>query len=161
MVESDPTGTDDKPLEEEKFEELANSEEEEERPELDIPFNERKLLTQPFDVIVGSLEQQIKDGALILQDEFQRRRVWDDREASRLIESLLLNVPVPVCYFAELEDASTAGQKRPFITGSILAVLGARVPARFVASAFRIAKRIERPDLRIQPLRVVHHLPGL
>ena len=44
MVESDPTGTDDKPLEEEKFEELANSEEEEERPELDIPFNERKLL---------------------------------------------------------------------------------------------------------------------
>jgi hypothetical protein len=69
MVESDPTGTDDKPLEEEKFEEPANSEEEEERPELDIPVNERKLLTQPFDFIVGSLEQQIKDGALILQDE--------------------------------------------------------------------------------------------
>ena len=48
MAESDPTGTDDRPLEEEKFEDLTSSEEEEERPELDIPFNERKLLTHPL-----------------------------------------------------------------------------------------------------------------
>src|ERR1700730_16178550 len=103
MVDTDSSGTDDKPLDEQMFEE-PDTAEEEDRPELDIPLNERKLLTQPFDFIVGSLEQQIKDGALILQDEFQRRRVWDDRKSSRLIESLLLNVPVPVCYFAELED---------------------------------------------------------
>lgn len=70
-------------------------EEGQQRPELSIPLKERKLVTQPFDFIVSSLEQQIKDNSLLLQDEFQRRRVWDDTKSSRLIESLLLNVPIP------------------------------------------------------------------
>jgi hypothetical protein len=86
-----------------------------ERPEFAIPVKDRKLLTQPFDFIVGSLEQQIKEDALRLQDEFQRRRVWDETKASRLVESLLLNVPIPVCYFAELEDGTYSvidGQQR-------------------------------------------------
>lgn len=87
----------------------------EQRPELHIPPRERKLVTQPFDFIVSSLEQQIRDASLILQDSFQRRRVWDDTKASRLIESLLLNVPIPVCYFAELDDGTYSvidGQQR-------------------------------------------------
>jgi hypothetical protein len=37
---------------------------------------------------------------------YQRQYVWDDSKASRLIESLLLNVPIPVCYFAENADGS-------------------------------------------------------
>ena len=49
--------------------------EDEDRPALDVAPKDRKLLTQPFDFIVGSLEGQIKDGDLILQDDFQRRRV--------------------------------------------------------------------------------------
>jgi hypothetical protein len=36
---------------------------------------------------------------------FQREYVWDNAKASRLIESLLLNIPIPVLYFAETEDA--------------------------------------------------------
>src|SRR5438132_381932 len=115
MVESDISDSAAMPLKEEPFEEPDTSEDEEDRPELDIPLNERKLLTQPFDFIVGSLEQQIKDGGLVLQDEFQRRVVWDDRKSSRLIESLLLNVPIPVCYFSEAEDGSYSvidGQQR-------------------------------------------------
>ncbi len=85
------------------------------RPELAIPPKDRKLVTQPFDFIVGSLEEQIADGQLILQDEFQRRQIWDLKKSSRLIESLLLNVPIPVCYFAELEDGAYSvidGQQR-------------------------------------------------
>ncbi|MBK1986223.1 DUF262 domain-containing protein [Sphaerospermopsis aphanizomenoides BCCUSP55] len=84
---------------EEKFEE----EEEERRPELDIPPKDRKLITHPYDFIIRSLKDQVDDETLVLADKFQRRRVWDDTKASRLIESLLLNVPIPVCYFAELE----------------------------------------------------------
>ena len=30
--------------------------------------------------------------------------VWDENKQSKLIESLYLNIPIPVCYFAELED---------------------------------------------------------
>ena len=90
-------------------------EEEEPRPELVIAAKDRKLITQPFDFIVGSLEEQIADGQLILQDEYQRRQIWDAKKSSRLIESLLLNVPIPVCYFAELGDGAFSvidGQQR-------------------------------------------------
>jgi len=84
--------------------EPERGEDDEERPALDVPPRDRKLLTQPFDFIVGSLKRQIEDKDLILRDDFQRRQVWDNKKASALIESLLLNVPIPVCYFAELDD---------------------------------------------------------
>jgi hypothetical protein len=76
---------------------------------------ERKLFTHPYDFSIRLLKEQIDDGTLVLADDFQRRRIWDDSKASRLIESLLINVPIPVCYFAELEDGSCSvidGQQR-------------------------------------------------
>ena len=96
-------------------EEEFEIEEEEECPELDIPTQHRQLITHPYDFIIRSLKSQVDDGTLILADKFQRRQVWDLTKCSRLIESLLLNVPIPVCYFAELEDGSYSvidGQQR-------------------------------------------------
>jgi hypothetical protein len=107
--------TGEQPYLEETFDDNDEVDGEGSRPELHIPLRERKLVTQPFDFIVSSIEQQIKDRSLLLQDHFQRRRVWDDTKASRLIESLLLNVPIPVCYFAETEDGAYSvidGQQR-------------------------------------------------
>ena len=92
------------PLEAEPLEDDDEAPDEESTPALDVPPKDRKLVTQPFDFIVGSLENQIKAKDLILQDDFQRRKVWTDRKASSLIESLLMNVPIPVCYFAEIND---------------------------------------------------------
>lgn len=90
---------------------------EEETPLFDdgTPPRDRKLQTNPFDFIVSSINSQIEDGSIVLQDQFQRRRVWNDIKASRLIESLILNVPIPVCYFAEIDDGAYAvvdGQQR-------------------------------------------------
>lgn len=85
------------------------------QPIIDDRGKDRKLFTHPYDFIIRSLKDQVDDGTLILADDFQRRRVWDDTKASRLIESLLINVPIPVCYFAELEDGSYSvidGQQR-------------------------------------------------
>lgn len=92
--------------------------EEEEHLESDrsiLSDKERKLFTHPYDFSIRLLKEQVDDGTLVLADDFQRRRIWDDRKASRLIESLLINVPIPVCYFAELEDGSCSvidGQQR-------------------------------------------------
>ena len=89
--------------------------EESERPPLEIAPKDRKLVTHPYDFIIRSLKDQIEDGTLILADKFQRRRVWEESKASRLVESLLLNVPIPVCYFAELEQGGYSvidGQQR-------------------------------------------------
>ena len=68
-----------------------------------------RLFTQPYDLVVTSLLGQIEDGTVHLRHiserpKFQRRYVWSDRLASRLVESILLNVPIPPCYFAQNQD---------------------------------------------------------
>lgn len=83
---------------------------------LDLGQEARRLVTQPYDLSVQTLVDNVKTGRLMLSDvPYQRGYVWDDAKASRLIESLLLNVPIPVCYFAENPDGSLEvidGQQR-------------------------------------------------
>ncbi|AEK46601.1 hypothetical protein RAM_40670 [Amycolatopsis mediterranei S699] len=73
---------------------------------MDLSTDDRKLVTQPYDLGVKGISDDIARGRLKLAIEYQRKYVWDQSKASRLIESLLLNVPIPVCYFAEDEDGS-------------------------------------------------------
>ena len=61
----------------------------------------RRVVSQPYDLSIQTLVEQIDDKGLVLATDFQRNYVWDEAKASRLIESLLLNIPIPVCYFAE------------------------------------------------------------
>ena len=75
-----------------------------EEDDFSFPPAERKVVTQPVDLSVSTLADQWKDNILILP-EIQREYVWDRGKASRLIESLLLNIPIPVLYFAETEQA--------------------------------------------------------
>lgn len=42
---------------------------------------------------------QLKDGDLDLAPDFQRRYVWKPKQKSRLIESILLGIPLPSFYF--------------------------------------------------------------
>lgn len=69
-----------------------------------FPPAERKVVTQAYDLSVQTLEEKWENGDLLLPD-IQREYVWDNPRASRLVESLLLNIPIPVLYFAETEDA--------------------------------------------------------
>lgn len=69
----------------------------------DFPPPERKVITQPYDLSIKSLVEQWDDESLELP-EMQREYVWDNPRASRLIESLLLNIPIPVLYFAETDE---------------------------------------------------------
>jgi hypothetical protein len=74
----------------------------------ETPLQDRRLVTQPYDIVINSLLDQITDGTLHLRPlsdrpSFQRRYVWPPRLASRLIESILLNVPIPPCYLSQNE----------------------------------------------------------
>ena len=76
---------------------------------------DRRLITQPYDLAVSDLVSQVKSGNLKLNPVYQRRYVWDDKKASKLVESLLINVPIPVCYLAEEKDSTRTtidGQQR-------------------------------------------------
>jgi hypothetical protein len=91
------------------------------------PTDERRLVTQSYDLSVSTLIEQWKDGTLKLP-EIQREYVWNNTKASRLIESLLLNVPIPVLYLAE------SGDKYDIIDGHqrVASVV------RFVENEFRL-----------------------
>jgi hypothetical protein len=86
------------------------------------PVQNRRLVTQPYDLVITALLDQIKEGTLHLRPiserpTFQRRYIWPDRLASRLVESILLNIPLPPCYLAQNEDYELDvidGQQRIF-----------------------------------------------
>jgi len=53
------------------------------------------------------LFDRIRHGEIDLQPEFQRKdRIWPLKDKSRLIESMLLGLPIPVFYFAENSSPS-------------------------------------------------------
>jgi hypothetical protein len=47
-----------------------------------------------------------KKGKLVVDPEWQRQYVWDRRRASRLIESLIIDLPIPVIYLAINDQGS-------------------------------------------------------
>ncbi|PST89014.1 DUF262 domain-containing protein [Photobacterium sp. NCIMB 13483] len=56
---------------------------------------------------VSLLFDRINHDEIDLQPEFQRKdRIWPKKDKSRLIESILLGLPIPVFYFAENSDLS-------------------------------------------------------
>lgn len=72
-------------------------------------LKDRKVITQPYDLVVESLSDQIKGGTIFLRPlndrpNFQRQYVWTDVLASKLIESILLNVPIPPCYLSQNDE---------------------------------------------------------
>jgi len=85
---------------------INNFEIEEDINILEIPKEERKLNTASYDYSVDYLVNlmQGENPRIILEVPFQRNYIWKDDRASSLIESIILNVPIPPLYFAEEED---------------------------------------------------------
>lgn len=65
---------------------------------LDIPPNERRLHTETFDFSISTIYEYLGRGDIFIP-EFQRKYVWNKSQASRLIESLIIQCPIPVVYF--------------------------------------------------------------
>jgi len=56
---------------------------------------------------VYEILRRINQDKYIMNPDFQRDFLWDDRKQSKLIESCLLRIPLPVFYLAEQEDGRT------------------------------------------------------
>jgi hypothetical protein len=76
---------------------------EEDHVELDIPKDQRRLVTDSFDFTVSTLIQYVDDGEISIPP-FQRHFVWTIGQASRLIESLIIQCPIPSIYLNEETD---------------------------------------------------------
>lgn len=66
------------------------------------PFNPDDIDIATRSMTIDLLLSRIEDGAIDLTPDFQRRAgIWNEKQQSRLIESLLLRVPLPTLYAAE------------------------------------------------------------
>ena len=81
------------PVEETEFEEAI----------LSIPPEKRILRTEQYDFSVSTLVGMMNKAEVAIP-EFQRRYVWSDRQASRLVESLIIQCPIPVIYLNQEKD---------------------------------------------------------
>lgn len=62
-----------------------------------------RLVKQASDLSLESISNMVEGGAIDLEPQFQRRKRWSKKQQSSLIESFLLNIPVPPVYLAENE----------------------------------------------------------
>lgn len=64
------------------------------------PFNPKDvdIISQPM--VISNIVENLRDGDIILDPDFQRiPDLWGDQKQSRLIESLIIRIPLPTFYF--------------------------------------------------------------
>lgn len=61
----------------------------------------RNLDIKKYDRMIKDIIFSINDESIILTPEYQRNYLWDNKKSSKLIESILLNIPIPVIYASE------------------------------------------------------------
>ena len=105
-----------KPNEIQETEELENYYDKDNDEELVLSEeSERKIIWQAKDFSIREFNSMVEDGDLILRPEYQRKFVMNRKLSSRLIESILMDVPIPVIYLAEEKNGTYSvidGQQR-------------------------------------------------
>jgi len=64
----------------------------------------KRIITDRKDYSIREFSTMYEEGNLILRPEYQRKFVMDVKLCSRLIESVLMDVPIPVLYLSEEKD---------------------------------------------------------
>jgi hypothetical protein len=65
---------------------------------------ERTVKTQNVEYDLETLIKRIKQKTIKLDPDYQRRHRWSNETSSRLIESLILNIPIPVIFISQDVD---------------------------------------------------------
>lgn len=71
---------------------------------LEKPYNPDQIRVESRTFSIRLIYDMIKEGDLDLSPDFQRNIVWDSFRKSRLIESILLRIPLPMFYFSQDEE---------------------------------------------------------
>ena len=83
-----------------------DSPEEDYRGDIQEPFNPTEIRIAQRPSSLDNLIDRLKHGELDLSPDFQRQKdLWNDGAQSRLIESLLIRIPIPAFYFDATDDS--------------------------------------------------------
>ncbi len=94
--------------EQELQDQLDQEEEQNEADQMvNTPFDPGSVDIVDRKITIGNLLERLRNKELNLSPDFQRRaNLWDDIRKSRLIESILLRIPLPSFYFSEDADGN-------------------------------------------------------
>jgi len=85
--------------------ELAPDDQQENEDDILAPVSFKDAVVLNADWTIETINLQIQKGNIDLQPGFQRRVAWDDERKSRLIESIIVGLPVPNIVLAENKDS--------------------------------------------------------
>ena len=71
----------------------------------EIDKAQRLVRTDAYQMSIGEIVSMYENGEIIIDPEFQRLFRWDISQKSKLIESLLLGIPLPSIFVFEKEDS--------------------------------------------------------
>ena len=60
--------------------------------------------TETKDITLSQLREMVDANDIIVNPEYQRNYVYDDKRASLLVESILIGIPIPIIYLCEEDD---------------------------------------------------------
>ena len=72
---------------------------------IEKPYDPTKIKVDPTPMTIFQVMRKVKMGEINLQPQFQRKVVWDDVRQSRLIESILIRIPLPSFYLDAKDDS--------------------------------------------------------
>ncbi|WP_159449556.1 DUF262 domain-containing protein [Demequina sp. NBRC 110057] len=72
----------------------------------EIEAGRREIFTDSYSMSLGELSNLYRDGELDVHPEFQRVFRWQDTQKTRLIESILLGIPLPSIFVAQSADGA-------------------------------------------------------
>lgn len=75
----------------------------------------KKVFTKQNDYPISTIRDMFEEGDIIPQPDYQRDYVMNDKQASKLIESILMDIPIPTVYLCEENDSTLSiidGQQR-------------------------------------------------
>ncbi|MBF0538069.1 MAG: DUF262 domain-containing protein [Nitrospirae bacterium] len=68
-------------------------------------LEKRRIIAQAYDEGISEIVSRMNTGEIILPPDYKHNYTWDNKKASLLIESILLNFPIPPIYVSEDEKA--------------------------------------------------------
>lgn len=103
-----------------------------------MDLDDRTVFTESKDFPLSNIREMLADGDIIPNPDYQRDYVYNNMQASKLIESFLMGIPIPTVYLSQESDETLSvidGQQR--ITSI----------ARFLNNDFALTKLATYPEL--------------
>jgi len=70
----------------------------------EITARASKIFRESYQMSIGELINLYRDGEMDIHPEFQRVFRWSEYQKTKLIESIMLNIPVPSIFVSQNED---------------------------------------------------------